>query len=331
MAAGTDIIPNSPALCTAALQEFNRITPQRSAALCTGSSECQRQYSLAIVNCSAHDLHLSMSSILKASIATTSALHELGKSTCIGRTQQLSSGGWCLAKAPEHHSDHRACQSSRMLDSGCFASTANKNVTYWLPPHHYTPDGRIISLLAHILSINRHGFPRSLVDIGAGVGQTCRELMSRDRQLSCTSYDGAGNVEAVSNGVVHFLDLTAPILDASFRADWALSLEVGEHVPNAKESMLIRNLHAVNRCGIVLSWGSYTPGKRGKGDANYHTRSYLVGVFRSLGYLYLADLAPKWLASNLTPRRFWFDQNLVGVFIRNRPIDGTGCGYSRLV
>ena len=35
-----------------------------------------------------------------------------------------------------------------------------------------------------------------------------------------------------------------------------LSLEVGEHVPSQHEAVLIRNLHALNCRGIILSWAS---------------------------------------------------------------------------
>ena len=52
----------------------------------------------------------------------------------------------------------------------------------------------------------------------------------------------------------------------SFRADWVLSLEVGEHVPPAHEMMYLRNLHAHACQGLVLSWAYL--GKYGVGHVN---------------------------------------------------------------
>ena len=74
----------------------------------------------------------------------------------------------------------------------------------------------------------------------------------------------------------------------------------------------MRNLHAHNCRGIVLSWGRYTPGARGHGDANYHSRQYLIELLAQLGYRHLVDLAPSYLRLPLRPRHFWFDNNLIG-------------------
>ena len=166
----------------------------------------------------------------------------------------------------------------------------------------------------------------SLADFGAGVGQTCSALQAANAAQRCTSYDGAGNVESVTHNFVQWVDLTRPL--ALPRADWVVSLEVGEHVPHEFEPMLIRNLHAANCRGIVLSWGTYTPGKRGHGDANYHSASYLVAIFESLGYRFLAESTPHYLRLPLSPRHFWFDKNLVGIFERITPLTGEGCTAS---
>lgn len=44
-----------------------------------------------------------------------------------------------------------------------------------------------------------------------------------------TGYDGAGNIRAFTHDHVAFVDLTVPL--SLPRADWVLSLEVGEHIP----------------------------------------------------------------------------------------------------
>ena len=208
--------------------------------------------------------------------------------------------------------------------SACFASTDNGASRYWLPAHHYLPDARIMALVSSLLFAGRSN-RLSLIDMGAGVGQTCHELLSRDPKLNCSSYDGAGNVHEATEGFVQWIDLTRPFHAPP--ADWVMSLEVGEHVPNAKEAMLIRNLHAANRCGIILSWGRYTPGKRGHGDANYHSKAYMVELFQTLGYRHRPDFNTKYLGLPLKPAHFWFNNNFIGVFERITPLNDSSCLY----
>lgn len=90
----------------------------------------------------------------------------------------------------------------------------------------------------------------SVNDFGAGIGQYGREL--RQEGLDWRGFDGAGDIVEYTDGFVRFADLTIPL--ALPRADWVVSLEVGEHVPREHTLMFIRNLHAHNRCGVLLSW-----------------------------------------------------------------------------
>ena len=87
-------------------------------------------------------------------------------------------------------------------------------------------------------------------------------------------------MEEYTNGFVRFIDLTFPL--ALPRADWVLSLEVGEHIPAKMEGMYLRNLHAHNCRGIVISWAG--PGQRGTGHINLRPRKYALERFAELGY-----------------------------------------------
>ena len=139
-------------------------------------------------------------------------------------------------------------------------------------PTHVEADVLVLSGLARLV---RGG---SIVDFGAGVGQ-----YGHDPQLSKVrwrGYDGAGDVEEYTNGFVRFVDLTIPL--ALPRADWVVSLEVAEHVPREHELMLVRNLHAHNCLGIVLSWACYG----GHQHVNKRDNAYVIGTFERLGYRY---------------------------------------------
>ena len=68
------------------------------------------------------------------------------------------------------------------------------------------------------------------------------------------------------------------------RADWAMAIEAGEHVPREHEGMFVRNLHAHNCRGVVLSWAKLNQG--GHGHVNTHDPAYVRAIFHDLGYVW---------------------------------------------
>ena len=123
----------------------------------------------------------------------------------------------------------------------------------------------------------------SLNDFGAGVGQYGHALHALDPRIRWRGWDGAGNVAKWTEGFVEWFDLTLPKLSLP-RADWVMCLEVAEHIPAKYEVNVIRNLHAHNCRGIILSWAVL--GQMGHNHVNNHANSYLVSQFERLGYRY---------------------------------------------
>lgn len=64
-------------------------------------------------------------------------------------------------------------------------------------------------------------------DFGAGVGQYKAAILSRHPDIAWNAYDGAGDIVEYTKGFVEYFDLTMPL--ELPRADWVISLEVGEH------------------------------------------------------------------------------------------------------
>lgn len=210
----------------------------------------------------------------------------------------LDSGGWCLPEATE-------AQRLIRLPHG---------QSYTLPFVHVPADAPIVVFLDRLLRgcddpISRRArtlsevataapcglAPRhSILDIGAGVGQYGHALLALDPAHRYRGVDGAGNVERFTSGFLRWANLASPRL-ALRRADWVMSLEVGEHIPHALEHHFVRNLHAHNCVGIVLSWSH--PPYGGCGHVNNHHTPYLVSLFAELGYVHDAD------ASNLLRER----------------------------
>mmetsp|Transcript_16572 Transcript_16572/g.24776 ORF Transcript_16572/g.24776 Transcript_16572/m.24776 type:complete len:386 (-) Transcript_16572:72-1229(-) len=155
----------------------------------------------------------------------------------------------------------------------------------------------------------------SLSDFGAGLGQYGMALeRAYPKTLIYRGYDGSGDVEVYTQGFLRFFDLSIPLnLPMS---DWVMSLEVGEHIPNHLEGMVIRNLHAHNCRGILLSWG--TPGQGGLNHINLHDNQYLIDIFTSLGYVHDVSVSEKF-RSAMTTDGSWFATSLV-VLRRKNPV-----------
>ena len=106
-----------------------------------------------------------------------------------------------------------------------------------------------------------------------------------------------GNVETYTNRFVRFFDLTLPL--SLPKADWVLSLEVGEHMQPEWEQMYLRNLH-VHQCrGIIGSWAAL--GQVGTKHVNNHGRDYILERLAQLGYEPQSELQQ--LLSDVTHRR----------------------------
>ena len=98
----------------------------------------------------------------------------------------------------------------------------------------------------------------TVVDLGAGLGHYGRIFQEPGSPVQAwAGYDGALNVEDVTDGLVRFMDLTQP--DASdarpcVGADWVMSLEVAEHIPPQFTDAFLRNVRCHARVGAVISW-----------------------------------------------------------------------------
>ena len=306
-----------------------------SGRVCGFHSDCPQRYSLVEVNRSAalwdpsdreaiealraqHDK--SRSQCASSKVYSSHALRKIGNGT-----GQLQTGGWCLTPPPSSSSAKRELHTHVALPNG---------QSYYLPRPHVAADSVIVDFLARTLkrcddppTCSAHTF-LSIIDMGAGVGQYGHALRSLDSRYNWRGYDGAGNIEEVSDGFMSFFDLTIPL--ALPRADWVMSLEVGEHIPSEREKLVVRNIHAHNCRGVLLSWAQL--GKWGVGHVNNHRSQYLIDVFTGLGYRYNVN-ATEALHAN-RPKRPVRDQNVSQpwwwlrsalVFERITPLTGSGC------
>ena len=241
--------------------------------------------------------------------------HGFAMSACTSSTarrQTLQSGGWCLGKMVKDKLYGRERAVPIRGGGGSFR----------LPASHVLADLLLLHWIKNITDGCRH----SVNDLGAGVGQYGRELVSEGLQWS--GFDGAGDVEEFTGGFVRFADLTMPL--ALPRADWVISLETGEHVPRRHELMLIRNLHAHNRCGVLLSWACCNGGHQ---HVNLRPNGFVINAFERLGYRYDAARSEgmrnprlrERLRHNNSNRVYGWFASSVMLFVRRNPLPGAGC------
>ena len=221
---------------------------------CGYHRECARNYSLAYVNASA--------AAAGEGVGFDSAEYQHRRrdaaSACRLRgVATLPSGGWCIKGSPER---------------GVLVSLPhNQSYRYPAADGHIFADQGLVGALLSLPSMHAHR-PVSISDFGAGVGQYGHGLLSRHPHMQWRGYDGAGNVEEYTSGFVRWFDLSIAL--ALPRTDWVVSMEVGEHISARGEGMYIRNLHAHNCRGIILSWAKLN--QWGKDHVNNHRRSTLV-------------------------------------------------------
>ena len=198
--------------------------------------------------------------------AAASARRQAGTRSCV-KTRRGPTGGYCLRKG-----------------------RPNKGGNSCLAPG-----------LAAALA--RHAFVGSAVtvlDLGAGIGQYGTFFTSHPlaRHVRYIGLDGAENIEESTGGLVRFADLTDGLprdIRALPRVNWAMSLEVAEHVPRSGEPQFVHTLASIPTDGIILSWA--TPGQPGGGGGARHINcqwaSYVDCAFGFLGFEYDAALVAK--------------------------------------
>ena len=159
----------------------------------------------------------------------------------------------------------------------------------------------------------------SVLDLGAGLGQYemnwVREgnVGSRPDQISSLRmFDGAENVEAVTNGRVRWADLTEPLEDVE-PADWVLSLEVGEHIPSGNATnTFVYNLQHHSKKGIVVSWA--VPGQGGHHHINNMDADGVLSLFSGFEFDAALSMTLRQEASR-EPCCSWFEKTIY-VFAR---------------
>lgn len=170
---------------------------------------------------------------------------------------------------------------------------------------HFEADqhGFDVSLCNAIIKLFE-GKVKTAIDIGCGNGSYTKQL--RDAGIDCIGYDGSPLTSEISNGLCGVMDFSEPVELGEF--DLALSLEVGEHIPQQYEKTFIDNVCWLSEKYVILSWG--VEGQAGVGHVNCRNNDYIISEMQKRGFIFDAETSKLLRENSSFP---WF-KNTVMVF-----------------
>ena len=122
---------------------------------------------------------------------------------------------------------------------------------------------------------------KSVIDLGAGCGHFVRAL--RERGYDAKGCDATEGIWEITNGLVQQVDLAGDCSTFYDHTDWALFLEVGEHVPMELEQQLIDNVSRIPREGLIVSWATTT--RKSYGHVNCRPPEHVVAELAARGWV----------------------------------------------
>ena len=146
----------------------------------------------------------------------------------------------------------------------------------------------------------------TVLDMGCGRGEYVR-YMHDNGHCSVAGVDGNPKTKDLDFCFCH--DLTER-LSSRFVSDWVLCLEVGEHVPERHQDMLLNNVSTMARKGVVISWAQ--PGQPGVGHVNCREPEWVVAQMAARGWKEAPDLSARLRKAATLP---WFQRNTL-VFVK---------------
>ena len=162
--------------------------------------------------------------------------------------------------------------------------------------------------------------PRSVVDVGCGVGGWLAEFVEQG-VADVLGVDGAHVDRAwlkIPGDTFMSHDLGQPLrMDRTF--DVVLSLEVAEHLSPARAAGFVSDLCAL---GPVVVFSAAIPGQSGQGHVNEQWPEYWIDHFDHAGYRVVDCLRPRlW---NMAGVSYWYAQNMLLFVDRARLPDVPG-------
>jgi SAM-dependent methyltransferase len=181
-------------------------------------------------------------------------------------------------------------------------------VTYSPEFYSLQKDGSLRSarrVLPHLIDLIELASPKSLVDVGCGVGTwlaAARELGIADVLGVDGAYVDRSQLQIPEDRFVA-VDLTEPFtVNRTF--DAALCLEVGEHLPESKADQLVESL---TRLAPIVMYSAAVPRQSGEDHLNEQWQTWWVDRFAKF----------RFVALDVVRRRIWDDREVEWWYAQN--------------
>lgn len=147
--------------------------------------------------------------------------------------------------------------------------------------------------------------PRSVVDVGCGTGALLEALRTQGCQVFGLEYSTAALQYCKERNLdVQKFDLETETLVEDRTFDVAISMEVGEHLP---EDTADRYVDLISRLSNVVVFTAAIPGQGGDDHVNEQPHTYWISKFQSRGLTYDEPLSIQW-------RNSWRESDKVATF-----------------
>ena len=210
----------------------------------------------------------------------------------------------CLIKENEQLRDEMEVLRKELGSTSCRCDGLGPTGGFCLDPNDPSIGGNDVldeSLVQQLRELYKGG---NVLDLGCGLGQYGEALQNLG--IDWTGYDGAENVEEVTSGLVHYMDLSkAHWLGKQY--DWVMSLEVGEHLPKSMTSTFVENVKRHAKCGLVLSWA--IPGQGGHHHVNELSNADVISIIENDSELRFDKVATALLRKHASVD--WLQQTLM--------------------
>ena len=160
------------------------------------------------------------------------------------------------------------------------------------------------SARAFVRIIIKHFKPRSVIDVGSGIGIYLKEFEKQDIEI--LGFDGAP--DAVKHSLVgdkiHLHDLSKP-LELNRRFDLCLCVEVAEHLPKTSANTLINSLVRLSDTHIFTA---ATPGQGDLsiGHINEQPHAHWKAKFREHSFAYISKLTEELREEMIKEKVVWW-------------------------
>lgn len=130
--------------------------------------------------------------------------------------------------------------------------------------------------------------PDSVVaDLGAGGGALVAEL--RRQGYDAIGFDATRDAAKITGGLVLERNLAIPC-DFEVQYDWAVYIEVGEHIPEPHLHDFLRNVTRCASAGLVISWAPPRMKNYGRGHVSCRSPAWVRRQLRLRGWLVEREL-----------------------------------------